>query len=148
MTPCAEARAALLAADLDALGAGAAGELGVHLARCAACRAAADRIVAGTAALAATRTGLPRRPSATVAATALAAGKRRRAHRRRIQVLVPLLAAASLAVFFVHEMPMGSPDLRPPLPLPPKPPPLVEAGGQNVAVFSTTRPDVTVVWQF
>jgi hypothetical protein len=63
-------------------------------------------------------------------------------------VLLPLLAAASLAVFFVSDLPLGSPGLRPPVPAPPALPPIVEAGGLIVAVFSTTRPDVTVVWQF
>lgn len=148
MTTCTEARAALLDADLDALRPGAPGLLGAHLASCAACRAAADRIVTGTAALAAARGGATGRAPASVVAAVVKGGRRLRARRRRIRVLAPLLAAASLAVFFVRDLPPGSPDLRPPVPSAPVPPPIVEAGGQNVAVFATNRPDVTVVWQF
>jgi len=148
MITCTEARAALLDADLDALRPGAPGPLSAHLATCAACRAAADRIVGGTAALAAAHGRGTGRTPASVVATALEHGRRLRSRQRRIRVLLPLLAAASLAVFFVSDLPLGSPGLRPPVPAPPALPPIVEAGGLNVAVFSTTRPDVTVVWQF
>jgi predicted anti-sigma-YlaC factor YlaD len=148
MTTCSEARAALLDADLDALRPGAPGPLGAHLDTCAACRAAADRIVSGTAALAVARGCGTRRAPASVVATALERGRRLRSRQRRMRVVVPLLAAASLAVFFVSDLPLGSPGLRPPVPAPPTLPPIVEAAGLNVAVFSTTRPDVTVVWQF
>jgi predicted anti-sigma-YlaC factor YlaD len=145
---CADARAALLDADLDALRPGAAGPLGQHLAGCAACRAAADRILAGTAALAAARARAPGRPSAAVAEAARVAGARLRVRRRRIRVLVPLLAAACLALFFVRHVPSGPGDGRPPAAAPAALPPLVEGGAHTVAVIATTRPDVTVVWQF
>jgi predicted anti-sigma-YlaC factor YlaD len=148
MMTCAEARAALLVADLEAMRAGAPGEVGAHLTGCPDCRATANRIVAGTAALAVARAGARRQPSASVAAVALANGQARRAWHRRIRTLVPLLAAASLAVFIVQRTPTGAPDPRPPAPPFAEAPPLVEAGGQTVAVFSTTRPDITVVWQF
>lgn len=144
---CPEARAALLEADLDALRPGHPGALGAHLDGCPSCRAAADRILAGMAALAADHARVSRRP-AGVAEAARMAGLRRRVRRRRLRVLVPLLAAAGLAVFFVRGVPVGSGALQPPVPGPQPLPPLVEAAAQNVAVFSTTRPDVTVVWQF
>jgi predicted anti-sigma-YlaC factor YlaD len=148
MMTCAEARAALLAADLEAMRAGAPGELGEHLTACPDCRATAHRLVTGTAALAAARAVARCQPSATVAAAALASGRNRRARHRRIRLLVPLLAAASLVVFMVQHIPTGTPDPRPPTPFLAELPPLVEADGQTVAVFSTTRPDITVVWQF
>jgi predicted anti-sigma-YlaC factor YlaD len=145
---CAEARAALLDADLDTLRPGAPGPLGAHLAACAACRAAADRILAGTGALAAARTRTARTPAAAAAQAARTQGRRLRGRGRRLRVLVPVLAAASLALVFGRGLPFGSGALRPPVAPPPALPPLVEAGGQDVAVISTTRPDITIVWQF
>lgn len=145
---CPDARAALLDADLDALRPGAPGPFAAHLAACAACRAAADRILAGTGALAAARTRTARTPAAAAAHTARTAGRRLRTRGRRLRVLVPLLAAASLALVVIRGLPFGSGALRPPVATPPTLPPLLEAGGQDVAVISTTRPDITIVWQF
>jgi predicted anti-sigma-YlaC factor YlaD len=146
---CAAARRALLEADLEALRPGAVGPLAAHLAGCGACRAAADRILAGSAALAAARGVAPRRAASPAATAARGPGRTLRARRRRLRVLVPVLAAAAaLTLVVLRGLPPAAPDPGPPAAPVPSVPPLVEAGGQNVVVFATTRPDITVVWQF
>ena len=145
---CADVRSALLEADLDTLESSSPGPLRDHLETCPPCRAAADRVLRGTAALAADRDRVPRRPAARVVQEARMAGGRRQARARRLRVLVPLLAAASLAVFFVRDRPVTPAPPQPPTVVPASLPPLVEGGGHDVAVLSTTRPDITVVWQF
>jgi len=145
---CADVRSALLEADLDSLAGSGPGPVRAHLESCAQCRAALERVRRGTAALAADLARVPHEPAAAVAQAARIEGRRRRARARRLRVLVPLLAAASLAVFFVRDVQVRSPALQPPAPASAQLPPLVEAGGHDVAVITTTRPDVTVVWQF
>jgi hypothetical protein len=143
---CSEARDALLSADLAALRA-ATGPLHDHLAACEGCRRDAERILAATVAL---RSHLVRPlPDATAAAhRAIAAGRGLvRARRRR---MVPLLVAAA-AVAIVLLVPRDRATETPSAIVTvarPAPPPLVTAPAAHVAVITTRRPDITVVWQF
>jgi hypothetical protein len=124
---CAEAREPILTADPQELESGAAGPLAEHLGECAACRRSADRILA--------------------AHRALAEGRRAVRVHRRLRTLAPALAAAAMLVVLLARA-----DHTAPAPVilshPETMPPLVEAGAARVAIFSTSRPNVTVVWQF
>lgn len=143
---CSEAREALLSADLAALQA-TAGPLRDHLAACEGCRRDADRILAASAALR-SRVARPS-PDATVAARrAIAAGRDLMRARRRWRI-VPLLAAAA-AVAAILLVPRDRATDTPGTDTAAQPalPPLVDAAGAHVAVITTRRPDITVVWQF
>jgi predicted anti-sigma-YlaC factor YlaD len=146
MLTCAEARDALLVADLAELEGRGDGPLAAHLTSCPACRALADRVVAATDALRAERAVQPRRsPEAAAALAQAEAGRVRRARRAR-RALAPVLAAAGLAAILLVR---GGPEPDRPLaarPVPP--PPLVESAAANVAVFTTDNPTIVVVWQF
>jgi anti-sigma factor RsiW len=142
---CAEAREPILTADPQELESGAAGPLAEHLGECAACRRSADRILAAHQAL---RTALvPVARSAAAAQRALAEGRRAVRVHRRLRTLAPALAAAAMLVVLLARA-----DHTAPAPVilshPETMPPLVEAGAARVAIFSTSRPNVTVVWQF
>jgi len=106
----------------------------------------ADRILAGTEALADALARTSSRPPAVAAAAARLAGRRVRTRRRTVRVAVPLLAAASLVVLLARSP--AKPAISPAQPDRAALPPIVEAGGQHVAVFTTHRPDIVVVWQF
>jgi len=146
---CEEARERLLEADLAELDANGTGPLSAHLRTCAACRTAAERIVDVHRGLREARAVA--RPAAAQAAVqqALVEGRRGRRPRHRTRlVAAPLLAAAAIgAVLLVRGDRLPSPTV-PIVAPPPVPPPLVESASGRVAVITTRRPDITVVWQF
>ena len=146
MISCAEARDALLVADLAELEERGEGSLAAHLASCPTCRALADRVLVATDALRGERAVRPRRSATAAAELARAeAGRVRRARRAR-WALAPVLAAAGLAAILLAR---GGPESgRPIAARPTPPPPLVESPAAKVAVFTTDNPNIVVVWQF
>jgi predicted anti-sigma-YlaC factor YlaD len=143
---CAEARDALLTADLAELDRDGTGPLAEHLATCRSCHAAADRIAAITRALEAERALPPSRPPARAAAIARAEADRLRRARQVRRAVLPLVAAAGLAaVMLLRQEPEAGRPLTPP---PPLSPPLVESAAGRVAVLTTDNPNIVVVWQF
>jgi anti-sigma factor RsiW len=144
---CAEAREALLVADLAQLEA-ATGALHEHLAACPGCRRDAARILAAHDALRA-QVARPA-PGAAADAARRAIAEGRALARRRRRWMVPLLVAAA-GVAIVLLVPRDRAARAPAVAVTvtrPTPPPLVEAAGAHVAVITTRRPDITVVWQF
>jgi hypothetical protein len=145
---CSEAREILLTAEIDTLQV-PDGPLADHLAGCAGCRLAIERILTAHAALSAEAERYPRTSAQTAARQATVRGRSAIRARRRVRLLIPvLLTAAGLAgVLLVprDEMPPGS---VPPAASRVEPPPIVEGDASHVAVIATNRPDVTVVWQF
>ncbi|MBV9107862.1 MAG: hypothetical protein JO306_00470 [Gemmatimonadetes bacterium] len=148
MIDCRTARVLLFEADPAALRGEGDGELAAHLRTCAACRAAADVVLAGQAeldaalrALAAPRTGtrvIPLRPRMPLA--------------RRVAAVAVPLAAAAAAVLLVARPPAPAPE-RPGVQaeriaraLFPRQPVAQPAPGQHAAVMTTRDPGVTVVW--
>jgi len=116
-----------------------------HLAACPECAAQARAILANNAALNAALTGL----SGTAAATAIAGTGR--SGRRWLRALLPLAAAAVLAVVLWQEAPRASRPL-PPLVVPtvrvPASPEVNAGGASGVAIMRTNNPRITVVWTF
>jgi len=146
---CAEARALLLEADLAELHPDRAGPLPAHLRTCAACRRAADHIVDVHRGLREARAVA--RPAAAQGAVrrVLAEGHHRRRRRYRVRlVAAPLLAAAAVAAVLLVRSDQIPSVTVPAVAPPPAPPPLVESASGRVAVITTRRPDITVVWQF
>jgi hypothetical protein len=146
---CGEARQALLEADLAELERTQPGPLAAHLAACASCRAAAQRVLAATRGLEAQRSRAPTRSAAATAArdALLESARLMQARRRRLRwTVAPLLAAAGLAAILLTrpDAPTGDPIVRRPERLPP----LVESTAPRVAVFNTDNPAIVVVWQF
>lgn len=145
---CADVRELLLTADLETLQA-PDGAFAVHLHSCARCRSAAERVVEAHAGLAASLAPSPALPAHVAARRAMADGRalgRRQRHVRR--VLPAFLAAAAAAVVLLRPggaLPEGTVPLTT---SEPALPPLVEGGAERVAVFTTGRPDITVIWQF
>lgn len=144
MLSCADARAALLEADLAALDGAAASALAAHLRACPACRAAADRILVVTAALREERARGPLPPLDAAISRARARGAAARRRRRAAWAALPVLAAAGVAGVLLTRPPAGTPLA----PAAPVPPPLVESAAGRVAVFTTDNPTIVVVWQF
>jgi hypothetical protein len=145
---CTEAREALLSADLAEVRA-VTGPLYDHLAACATCRHDASRIVAAYDTLM-HHVVRPSPDAARAAARRAIAEGRLLARRRRRQLVAPLLiAAAGVAIVLLvprdraAHAPAGAVAVADPAL-----PPLVEAAGSRVAVITTRRPDITVVWQF
>jgi hypothetical protein len=147
---CDEARRALLEADPAELRGTGTGALALHLRDCASCRADAERILEGTAALnTAIGQAAAARPAPGVPAL------RRRARAARTRLLVPLAAAAALAVLLlsgdVMDALRSGDDARPVMVQRPdalRTPSVNAAGGRGVAVMRTANPDITVVWTF
>jgi hypothetical protein len=142
---CIEARAALLEADLEELRGTADTPLARHLRDCAACRAAAERIVRTEGALARRLAALPpRREALRTPAT-------RRRTRHPWRWAVPLAAAATIVALIVTR-----PGQRPPpgdAPVAsgrpgPSPVAVTAPAGRNVAVFETADPDIVIIWFF
>lgn len=146
---CTEARAALLEADPMELRGEAETAVSLHLRECAACRAAADAILATEAAAGRwIETRAPRRGAADVVARGRSAAQRRR--RARWGWLVPLAAAAGIVTLIVTQ-----PGPHPPggdvgvVPEPAAGRIAVEApAGRNVAVFETADPNIVIIWLF
>jgi len=144
---CADVRERLLEADLTDLDPADGGPTALHLRECAACRADAARIVEAHAALAAARSAPGRVEAPVAAARALDAVHEARRRRRRRLVIAPLMAAAAaVAVLLARHDPIPGTPAVPVAHM--TPPPLVESAGARVAVITTRRPDITVVWQF
>jgi len=144
---CAEARDAMLEAELADLSPGSGSELGRHLAECAGCRAAAARIAGAEAALAQRLAAArPRLDESAAIARAAAAG-RRRARVRRVGASGTLAAAAALAALLLLPVHRG------PGPEPPPVPPGAPAGfsvtaspGQGLVVLQPADSTIVVVW--
>jgi anti-sigma factor RsiW len=148
---CAEARDALLTADLPELGADGTGDLAAHLRGCAPCATLARRIVAAERGLDATLHRLTPDGAAAAARAALAA---RRVPPRRVGRVWAGALAAAATVAAVLLLGNGEPT-----------PPSAEARptslshesresvvsappGMSVAVFATDNPRITVYWFF
>ena len=141
---CMEARAALLAADLEELRGAADTPLALHLGGCTACRAAAERIIRVEGAMGRRLGSLaPRRDIARPPAMP----SRRPGPWRWA---VPLAAAAGIVALLV----VNRPHKPPPMEERPADVAVQEAGGvsvrapagRNVAVFQTDDPDIVVIW--
>ena len=161
MMTCADARNALLETDLAELRGAAATPLVKHLATCADCRRVAERILVATDGLRRERIGRPRRAADAAAAAAQGEADRIRRARRRWLAVVPALAAAGVAVVILaRNSDLGFPSAPSGPPVPagaraaaagsaaPAIPPVVASTARNVAVFTTTNPNIVVVWQF
>jgi hypothetical protein len=154
---CADARRALLEAELDALEGVGDGPLARHVRECPGCSSVARAILEGEAALSeALRSAAPRVDPQKV--LDLAGEAERAVPRRGVQELrtwrrparalafLPLAAAAAATAFF-----LGRP---PSLPGPPYAPPAAAGGGLDVqapggnavAVLQTNNPEITVLW--
>lgn len=142
---CTEARAALLAADLEELRGAADTPLALHLRGCTACRATAERIIRVEGAMGRRLGALA--PQRDIARPPAMMPSPRPGPWRWA---VPLAAAAGIVALLVVTRP-------------PKPPPIEErpadvavqeAGGvsvrapagRNVAVFQTDDPNIVVIW--
>lgn len=169
---CAEARVALLTAEIQELQGHGNAPLARHLAECAPCREAATAILRDEACLAGALASIVPEPDLErVLALALGGGKeagggsaehpqptgglpfppRTPARPRRVSLgtltLASLAAAAGLAALLLGRTP--------PFPGPSYTPPGRPTGlgvetplGQNVAVLETGDPDITVLWLF
>ena len=133
---CADARNAMLTADLDELR-GERGELARHLASCDDCARIARRLVAGT-----------QRVGVVVAMRA-----RRRAHLRTLAVVASLpLAAAVVAGVVLMRHRSTSPSVSAATISPRISKPVARrvsvdvAKGQRATVINTVDPSVTVIW--
>lgn len=132
---CADARNAMLTADLDELR-GERGELASHLASCDDCARIASRLVRDT-----------RRVGAAVAGRA-----RRRDHLRRLALFasLPLAAAILAAVVLVRHRstPPSVAAVTPPRVAKPvaRRVSVDVAKGQRATVINTVDPSVTVIW--
>ena len=148
MIDCRTARDLLLEADPDALRGEGDAELAAHLRGCAACRAAADAILAGHAELDAALRALAAPPTGT---RVIPLRPRTSLVRRMTAIAVPLAAAAA-AVLLVARPPATTPE-RPGVQteriarvLFPQQPVVRPEPGQHAAVMTTRDPGVTVVW--
>jgi anti-sigma factor RsiW len=155
MMTCAQAREALLDAEVAELSPSSGSPLAAHFAACAECRRLADRILLGTDALRRERSRRPREPADEAAPAARQEATRIRRMRRRWLAATPALAAAAVAAILLarswgSRLPSapaaasaasaaaGAPtDL-----------PLVAGAAHTVAVFETANPKIVVVWQF
>jgi len=144
---CAEAREILLTADLTVLEA-TDGPVSEHLAACPTCQAVAARILAAHGALRAAVPG-SRRPSSLVTERAIVQGRAIVRRRRLLRRIVPtLLAAAAVAAVLLVPRDRLLPGTMAPPTRRASLPPLVEASNTDVAVITTSRPDITIIWQF
>lgn len=136
---CRTARDRLLTADLDALDPRRRDPLADHLRACAACAAAAQRIVDASAALAA---GLVpgEAPAPEIAG-------RRKPVRRLRAATIAALAAAALLLFILRGSDLAGPAAPPAAASAPVPVISVPEG-RNAVVFRTADPTITVVWYY
>lgn len=159
-TACAEMRERLLEADpAELLGVGGS-TIALHVASCAACAAAARKILrsqeeladalAQLSAQAPPAAGVPVVSVVSGAAAESAVRPTRGARRSLLRLMPPLAAAAVLVLFLLQQR--AEEDL-PRLEPVPEPTayaldmPVVNAtDGSDVAVMQTTNPNITVVW--
>lgn len=128
---CDEARELLLEADLSELRGEGDSPLALHVTSCTACRAAANHLLAQTAAL---HAAVQQEPA-----------ERRRSTWRRA-VPVGLAAAAAVAVLLVPRDQPRNPPLA--VARPEQPRSGVNVVARNAAVLQTRNPKITVVWYF
>jgi hypothetical protein len=146
---CTDARAALLEADPVELRGEAETAVSLHLRECAACRAAADAILATEAAAGRwIETRAPRRGVADALARGRSAGRR-----RRWRWAAPVAAAAGIAALvFLTRPAAGPPSARPAGATAAASAPGGVAArapaGRNVAVFATADPEIVVIWLY
>jgi hypothetical protein len=157
---CVEMRERLLEADpAELLGEGDS-TVALHVAGCAACTAAARRILRSQQELADALSQLSERAAPAAGAGVVAvgpvasaetAGRRAPGARRRLLRAMPPLAAAAVLVLFLLQQ--RAVDELPRLEPVPEPTayaldmPVVNAtDGSDVAVMQTTNPNITVVW--
>ncbi len=158
MMTCADARNALLDADLAELHRPSGTPLAAHLAACAECRRLADRVVGTTETLRRERMRRPGRAVDAAAGVARAEADRIRRARRRWLLAAPTLAAAGVAAVLLSRTTIFGPrgaapaaSAAPAAPAASAAPadlPLVASAAHTVAVFKTANPDIVVVWQF
>lgn len=147
---CAEAKERMLEAGRGELEGRGASPLARHIRACPACSAVAGRIVREEKALGSALASAP-----TLSVDEALAGLRDAPSRtRRWWWAVPAAAAAVAAAVIVGvpfhsadrpEM-AGEPSVAIPSARTPSPPPVVEAGDREVAVFATSNPNITVAW--
>ncbi len=147
---CAEARDALLEADLAEIRGEADTPLGDHLTTCERCQAAAAAILGQQGALArALDHSRPRTPVETALERVRGRLRARASRRRALRWAAPLAAAAGIAGVAVLRN-GGGPSAAPDSPAVPDAPVAFDLGlapDRNVAVFeSAARPNVVVVW--
>jgi hypothetical protein len=144
---CAEVREILLTAEIGAVGA-PEGPLADHLAGCSGCRLASERILTAHAALQGAVARPPRVSASVASHQAMIAGAATVRSRRLRRRLAPALlaTAAATAVLIVSRDRMPASTITPVTQV--SLPPLVEGGSDRIAVITTGRPDITVVWQF
>lgn len=147
---CADARKAILEADVPALRGEDNSPLALHLRGCQGCRRVAEAVLHGEGLLANELTrAVPPLDLDRILATFPAPGRKRRPWYRRplILPLAPLAAAAGLAaILLTREPSLPGPDYSPPAPS--FGPDVVVPEGRTAAVMSTSNPDITVVWLF
>jgi len=157
---CVEMRERLLEADpAELLGEGDS-TVALHVAGCAACTAAARRVLRSQQELADALSQLSDRaapaPGARVVSVGSAASAEsavrpaRGARRSLLRVMPPLAAAAVLVLFLLQQRAADELPRLEPVPEPtayaPDMPVVNATDGSDVAVMQTTNPNITVVW--
>lgn len=134
---CTLARDAMLEAELEELRGSGDTALADHLRACPPCRATAERILAGYAALDASLAAERPRP-------------RLPRSLRWLEIAVPLAAAAALVLLVAQ--PRGTspaptaPSAASAVPAAPAPPLVSAPGAHDVTVMQTDDPNIVVVW--
>ena len=157
---CVEMRERLLEADpAELLGEGDS-TVALHIAGCAACTAAARRVLRSQQELADALSQLSDRSAPAAGARVVSVGSgasaesagrpARRVRRRLLRVMPPLAAAAVLVLFLLQQRTTAELPRLEPVPEPTAyalDMPMVNAtDGSDVAVMQTSNPDITVVW--
>lgn len=148
MMTCADARGALLEADLGELNAAADSELGRHLATCERCRGAARAILDAEGRLGAWLSARTPRTATAPALERAASAARRRAMFRRSGAALAMAAAAVLAGILLVPRRQGTLPGSGPLQV------SADAGrfsvtappGRDLVVLHTANPKIVVVW--
>jgi anti-sigma factor RsiW len=141
---CQTAHELMLEADPQDLLTGADGLLASHLQECPRCRAAAERVLDGMAALNEELASPPLTPL-----EAALAGLRHPRRPPRQRILPWATAAAAVLAALVlgpwNQGPQLS-EIEPGVALPAPAPVVEDAGGAGMVMFATSNPRITVVW--
>jgi predicted anti-sigma-YlaC factor YlaD len=147
---CAEAREALLEAEMSALRGEGDTPLALHLRGCRTCRRLSEAVLRGEGLLANELTrAVPPLDVERILGPVPWRGRKRRPwyHRPLALPLVPLAAAAVLvAIFLTREPSLPGPAYSPPAPF--SGPDVVVPEGKTAAVMATSNPYITVIWLF
>lgn len=138
---CAQARAALLEAELDELRGNGESELGGHLRTCTECRMRAEAILTGYMSLDAALTAMHEAQSGM---RVLSRGRRRRTW---LWLPVPLAAAAALAWLMLRPNERALPDIDALARIMFRAQPRVQPSTGKQAVI-IERDDMTIVWLY